>query len=291
MNVNARYKDSVFSLLFGNPDAVRELYSAIEGVAIPPDTPVEINTLSDILYMDQVNDLSFTVDNRLVVLIEHQSTVNPNMPLRLLLYIARVYEKIIDRAALYKTKLEKIPAPEFIVLYNGKEPYPDRGALRLSDAFRDSGGLLKAGNRDRSLELAVRVYNINNGHNNDILEKSRTLGGYSAFVSKVREFNLTLPFDQAMKEALNYCIDHNILKHFLEIHGTEVRNMLLTEWNMEDAKTVWLKEGREDGYKDGREEGREEIVRNALIKGFSLETVQEISGLSIETIRNIKASL
>ena len=118
MNVNAKYKNSVFSLLFSNPEAIRELYGAIEGVVLPPETSIDINTLSDVLYMGQINDLSFTVDNRLVVLIEHQSTINPNMPLRLLMYIAHIYEKIIDRNKLYKTKLEKIPAPEFIVLYN-----------------------------------------------------------------------------------------------------------------------------------------------------------------------------
>ena len=90
MEVNAKYKDSVFSFLFSDTGALRELYCAIEGITLPPDTPIDINTLSDIIYMDQINDISFTIDNRLVVLIEHQSTINRNMPLRLLLYIARV---------------------------------------------------------------------------------------------------------------------------------------------------------------------------------------------------------
>ena len=145
MNINAKYKNSVFSLLFGNPDALRELYGAIEGVSLPPDIPIEINTLSDVLYMERINDISFTVDKRIVCLYEHQSSINPNMPLRLLVYIAHVYQKIVDRHNLYKTKLEKIPAPEFIVLYNGKDPYPDRGTLRLSDAFKDVSDLLGAG--------------------------------------------------------------------------------------------------------------------------------------------------
>ena len=130
MEANAKYKDSVFSFLFSNPDTLRELYSAIEGITLPPDTPIDINTLSDIFYMDQINDISFTIDNRLVVLIEHQSTVNRNMPLRLLLYIARVYEKIIDRKKLYQSAIEKIPEPEFIVLYNGRAPYPDHTILK-----------------------------------------------------------------------------------------------------------------------------------------------------------------
>ncbi|MCL2212135.1 MAG: Rpn family recombination-promoting nuclease/putative transposase [Treponema sp.] len=118
LNVKRNHKNSVFSVLFGTPDVLRELYSAIEGIEIPKDAIVDINTLSEALFMRQINDLSFTIDNRIVVLIEHQSTVNENVPLRLLMYIARVYEKIIDRDKLYQRKLEKIPTPEFIVLYN-----------------------------------------------------------------------------------------------------------------------------------------------------------------------------
>ena len=300
MNINAKYKNSVFSLLFGNPDALRELYSAIEGVPLPPDIPININTLSDVLYMEQINDLSFTVDNRLVVLIEHQSTINPNMPLRLLIYIAHVYEKIIDRIKLYKTKLEKIPTPEFIVLYNGKEPYPDRETLSLSGAFKDACDLLGVESAAQSLELVVQVYNINRGHNAEILEKSRTLGGYSVFVEKVREYALSLSLEEAMKKAVKYCIDNNVLKTFLETHNSEVFNMLL-EWNLEEAKTAWreeaweeglekgLEEGLEKGLEEGLEKGLEKVARNALNKGMPLDLIHEITGLDIKSIQNIQA--
>jgi hypothetical protein len=283
MNANAKYKNSVFSLLFNNPDAIRELYSALEGITLPPDVPIDINTLSDVLYMDQINDLSFTIDNRLVVLIEHQSTINPNMPLRLLMYIAHIYEKIIDRKNLYLSKFEKIPAPEFIVLYNGKKPYPDRETLRLSNAFKDACGLRGVGNPAQSLELVVQVYNINNGHNVEILEKSRTLCGYSIFVDTLREYALTLPLEEAMKKAVKYCMDNNVLKQFLETHSSEVFNMVLTEWNLEEAKVAW--------HEEGREEGREEVARNALAKGLPLDVIHEITGLDIQAIQNIQAEL
>jgi len=294
MNINAKYKNSVFSLLFGNPDALRELYGAIEGVVLPHDMPIEINTLSDVLYMERINDISFTVDNRLVCLYEHQSSINPNMPLRLLVYIAHVYEKIIDRRNLYKTKLEKIPAPEFIVLYNGKEQYPDRDTLRLSDAFKDVCDLLGVDSPALSLELVVQVYNINHGHNAEILEKSRTLGDYSVFVEKIREYALSLPLEDAMKKAVKYCTDNNILKTFLETHSSEVFNMLL-EWNLEEAIAAWreegLEEGLEKGIEKGREEGREEIVRNAITKGIPLDLINEITGMDIKSIQNIQAEL
>ena len=99
-NVNRKHKSSVFSTLFGNPETIRELYSAIEGVDAPVDAVINITTLSDVLYMQQINDLSFTIDDKIVVLIEHQSTINDNVPVRLLMYIARVYEKILDREKL-----------------------------------------------------------------------------------------------------------------------------------------------------------------------------------------------
>ena len=104
METNTNYKSSVFSLLFSDPDTLRELYCALEGVTLPADVPVTINTLSDVLFMDKVNDISFEIGGKVVVLIEHQSTINPNMCLRLLLYIGRVYEKIIKDKKIYSSK-------------------------------------------------------------------------------------------------------------------------------------------------------------------------------------------
>ncbi|MDR0442697.1 MAG: Rpn family recombination-promoting nuclease/putative transposase [Treponema sp.] len=261
MSVNAKHKDSVFSSLFSDPDALRELYCAIEGIDLPPDTPIDINTLSDVLYMDQINDVSFTIDNRLVVLIEHQSTINRNMPLRLLIYIARVYEKIIDRRKLYQRNPEKIPAPEFIVLYNGKAPQPDYETLKLSDAFKDGGSLRSVPNLPPALELVVQVYNINKGHNTAITAKSATLGGYSVFVDKIREYKQSMPNEEAMKATIKYCMDNNVLKPFLETHSTEVFNMLLTEWNTEEAKEVWFEEGLVEGMEKGMEKGIQYVMR------------------------------
>jgi len=129
MSANTKYKDSVFSFLFSDPNLLRELYGALEGVTLPPDVPITINTLRDVLFMGIINDISFEIGGKLVVLIEHQSTINPNMALRLLMYIARVYEKIIGDRNIYSSRLLRIPRPEFYVLYNGIAPYPDRETL------------------------------------------------------------------------------------------------------------------------------------------------------------------
>jgi hypothetical protein len=265
MGANLQYKDSVFSWLFSDPDILRELYAALEGVALPDDAPITINTLDNVLYMDRVNDISFEIGDRVVVLIEHQSTLNPNMPLRLLMYIARLYEKIIDRKKMYTSSLTRLPTPEFFVLYNGKAPYPDEKVLRLSNAFMDAGGLLPPG--VPALELSAKVLNINQRHNTDKLHKSRTLEEYSAFIDRVRrEEAKGLAREDAMKRAIVWCIEHNVLKNFLETNSSEVINMLLAEWNLDDALAVRWEEGREKGKVEGKTEGKVEGKVELLVR-------------------------
>ena len=297
MGTNTKYKDSMFSALFSEPDILRELYCALEGITLPADVPVIINTLQDILFMDRVNDISFEIGGKLVILIEHQSTINPNMALRLLIYIARIYEKIIGDKNLYASKFIKIPRPEFYVLYNGTAPYQDEALLKLSDAFENTELLNHIKEDSPALELAVRVININHGKNEGIARKCKTLSEYSAFVDKAREFEKeTGNREEAIRMAVKYCRDHDILKEFLEKHATEVINMLLTEWNWDDALAVRYEEGREEGREEGLEEGLEKglekglgiTARNALAQGIPIDTIKTITGLDAETIKSLR---
>jgi len=206
------------------------------------------------------------------------------MALRLLMYIARVYEKIVGDKNIYTTKSIAIPRPEFFVLYNGLASYPDETVLKLSDAFESTAliGLPDKGNP--ALELTVRVININEGRNEAIVRKCRILSEYSAFIGKAREFEKEVAGkNEAMKKTVRYCREHDILREFLEQNGTEVMNMLMTEWKMEDALEVRFEEGMEKGM----EKGKEEIARNALSEGFSIEIVQKITGLDMETIKSL----
>ena len=216
MKTNIKFKNSVFSYLFSNPDILRELYCALKGVSLPDDVPVVINTLEDVLFMDRINDISFEIGGKLVVLIEHQSTVNPNIALRLLMYIARIYEKIIMNTNLYSTKKIFIPRPEFYVLYNGKDSCPDEQTLKLSDMFKsiDDLGFEKT---DPVLELQVKVLNINEGRNEAIVKRCGLLAQYCAFVGKVREFEKERYVrEESIKKAVVYCRNHDILKQLLE---------------------------------------------------------------------------
>jgi predicted transposase YdaD len=284
MNVNRKLKDSVFTKLFSEPDTLRELYGALEGVTLSPDVPVTINTLSDAIFLEQINDLAFTVDNRLVILIEHQSTINPNMALRLLMYAGRVYEKILEAKNLFGSKQLVIPRPEFIVLYNGAAPYPDEKTLMLSDMFEKAADLLGSGKERFALELVVKVYNINHGHNQPLVQKSKNLNWYSAFINKAREYKAETNDDEkAIKMAITYCIERNILKDFLEAHASEVVNMLLTEWSTVEYGEVQREEGRE--------EGREESARNMLRDNMPPDKVAQYTGLPLETVKGIASTL
>ena len=292
MQTNKQFKSSVFSLLFSDPDLLRELYCALCKVTLPPGAPVSINTLEDVLFMDYINDISFEIDGKLVVLIEHQSTINPNIALRLLLYISRVYEKIVEGRNVYSRKPFKIPRPEFFVLYNGTEPYPDEKTVRLTESFEDLKTLGLTEKGIPSLELTVRVININEGRNREIASRCQKLSEYSAFVAKVRACEKELgDRKEAMKEAVKFCETHDILKAFLKLHAGEVLSMLYTEWKLEDAIAVACEEVREEAMEKGREEGRfdlkVEIARNLLSEGSSPEFVQKITGLDMETVKNL----
>jgi predicted transposase/invertase (TIGR01784 family) len=314
MKTNNKYKNSVFTLLFSDPVLLRELYCALGGVCLPPDTPVNINTLDNVLFMGKYNDISFEIGGKLVVLIEHQSTINPNMALRLLMYIGRVYEKIIDNKKAYWKNRLFIPQPEFFVLYNGAEPFPDQKIYRLSDSFEK---LEKLGLEEKSspaLELVVKVININDGRNREIVNRCKELFEYGTFVAKTRSlFEILGDMEEAVREAIKYCEKHGILREFLKLHAGEVLSMLMTEFNLDDALDVRYEEGWEDGREEGWEKGREEgwekgreegwekgkedgrfnekleIARNLLAEGSTLEFVHKITGLDFDTLKDLQA--
>jgi predicted transposase YdaD len=278
MGTNTHYKDSVFSFLFNDPDTLRELYGALTGIKLPPDTPVTINTLEGVLYKTRLNDVSFEIDNKLVIILEHQSTINPNLPVRLLMYIGRIYEKITAGRNIYGSKRLSLPRPEFIVLYNGIAPYPEEATLKLSDLYEwiDFAGF----GRDKpvELELTVKVYNINQGYNEAVLKHSKTLGAYSFFIAAVREKEQRgKSREEAMELAVKECIEQGILREFLETHGSEVINMLMNEWKLEDALVVEREEGRE--------EGREEAIKKLLAYGMDPEQVSQALQLSPDAVR------
>ena len=238
------YKDSVFRLVFGEPEKMIELYNAIFDTDYPPDTEIDINTIEEVFHKTQKNDISFTLAGKYVVLSEHQSTVNPNMPLRDLMYITEIWKGMFEADAVYKERLVKLPRPAFIVLYNGLAPLPPVTRLELSDCFLGEGESL--------LNLSVMVYNVNEGANCDLLEKSPTLAQYSQLVSLVRSYQAKGPVThRAMQEIVEICLEKGILVELMEKHGKSIIDILHFEITQEEA----IEMSREDGFEAGLSQG------------------------------------
>jgi len=138
------------------------------------------------------------------------------------------------------------------------------------------------------LELIVRVININKGRNKAIANRCKKLSEYSAFVAKARELMIELgDKEEAIKAAIKYCEEHDILKEFVRKHAAEVLGMLYTEFNLDDAIAV----AREEGWEDGMTEANFKIAKNLLSKGSSIEFVHEITGVDFDTLKELQAGL
>ena len=243
------------------------------------------------------------MNGRFVVLVEHQSTINENMPLRFLIYIARLYEKIIDADNIYRRKLIKIPAPEFVVLYNGRDDLKQDGKvvteleLNLSDAFKDDDVQpeLFKGDKGAQLELKVKVIDIRYSSHNKLVTKKDTLEQYSRFIQIIEDCRKSEEnLDEAMKTAVNMAIENNILTEFLKENGSEVHNMLTLEYDEETARRVEREEAMEEGREEGRREGeqaRRQLIISCLRKFKSCEVVADILDIPVEEVQKIKDNM
>jgi len=264
---NRKHKDSVFTKLFGEKSNLLELYNAISGKNYPKSTKIKIITLSNVLFMEKINDICFVIDGKLVVLVEHQSTINENMCLRMLIYVSSEYAKITNSKDLYRKKMIKIPTPEFIVLYNGKEEFPDYKEMRLSDSFEIK-------NETCYLELVAKVYNINKGRNAEMASRSPTLDGYETFIAEIKSnLGSSMNLADAIKAAIKTCLNKNILVDFLREHGSEVENMIFGEWNWDDAIAVAKEEAVEETWEEARKERKKLFAY--LRQGHSLEEAEK----------------
>ena len=281
---NRKYKDSVFVDLFSEDEKAKEnflsLYNALHGTNLQLSCPVENIRLDNVMYMNIINDVSCLVDNKIIVLAEHQSTINENMPLRFLEYIARLYEKLQAPTDRYLRKLSKIPTPEFYVFYNGKEDYPETTVLRLSDAF-----IVKP--EQMPLELEVKVFNINKNKAADVLSRCKTLDEYSLFVEEVR-IQTQLDPENGFTNAVKICIEKGILKEYLQRKSREVINMLVAEYDYDTDITVQREEslriGIEQGFSDGAYQKAIETAKNLLAMKFPIENIAKATGLSIQEV-------
>lgn len=276
MATKRNYKDSMFRAIFKNKRELMVLYNALTGDNLTDPRAITINTLKGVLYNDLRNDLSFQVGDRTIVLLEEQSTDNGNMPLRMLMYITQIYRKIVPQEALYQQKTYKIPAPQFYVLYNGEKDLPVKKDMKLSEAFDFPTG---------DLDLTVHLYNITEGKDSPLFPLCPVLKEYSYFVYKVQSLIASgLDRDHAIRAAIRYFLEHDMLQDFFREHNEEVYDMLSLRWDPEIAKKVAIREAREEALEEGHAKGLAEGHESGVKEGGFNEKVAS-------AIRMLKANI
>ena len=269
LSANRNYKDTIFRWLFSDKENLLSLYNAISGKHYEDPEALTIVTLKNAVYMGMKNDIAFVLETGLY-LYEHQSTYNPNIPLRDLFYIASEYQAMVDQKSLYSSAVQKIPTPKFLVFYNGTDKeVSDREILQLSAAYENPTS-------EPDLELKVTMLNINVGHNKELLEKCRILGEYAQYVDRVRKYAAQMDLNDAVEQAITECIQEGILAEFLQQNRAEVYKVSIFEYDkekeekklrkaeyehgLEEGLTIGKQAGREEGITIGKEAGREEGI-------------------------------
>ena len=266
---NREHKDSLFvDLFYQDVTAKRNLlslYNALHDTDYQDEEIVHKIKIEEVLYKNFKNDISFEVNGQVLVFGEHQSTVNPNMPLRCLLYVGRAYEQLVDKKARYRTMLVKIPTPEFYTFYNGRQEQPLEQVLSLTDAFMNPA-------EEISVELKVKVININSDKAHGLLDKCGILREYSEFINTVRKYSQE---EDAIKKAIKECIEKGILAEYLERKGSEVMNMLIAEYSYEEDIQVKQQEAKQQGILEGMQKGLQKGKQEGIfLTGRIFQTVK-----------------
>ena len=285
------YKDTLFRLLFQDRDRLLSLYNAVNGTSYDSPEELTVVPLENAVYMNMKNDMAFLVDFQLN-LYEHQSTWNPNMPLRNLFYAAREYQTLTRDQSLYAPQLVKIPTPNFVVFYNGDKEIGDSCVLKISDSFEHP-------TEDPGLELKVKVLKIAPGKNKELMDTCQALKEYMLFVERGRLHAKTMAVQAAVHRAVTECIKEGILSGFLSKNQSEVIAVSIFEYDEERelalmrkaiASEAWkegIAEGRSAGHKEGREDEIKSLIRTKLQKGKSISQIADELERDEETIERV----
>ena len=265
------YKDTLFRLLFRDRNRLLSLYNAVNGTSYNSPEDLTVVTLENAVYMNMKNDVAFLVDFHLN-LYEHQSTWNPNMPLRNLFHVAKEYQTLTRDESLYAPQLVKIPTPNFVVFYNGDREIGDSCVLKISDSFEHP-------TEDPGLELKVKILKIAPGKNSELLDTCQTLKEYMLFVERVRLHAKTMTVGATVHRAVTECIREGILSDFLSQNRAEVIAVSIFEYDEERELALMRKaiasEARKEGNNEGREDEIKRLIRTKLRKGKSIPQIAD----------------
>ena len=280
MIFNRKYKDSVFTDLFGSDKNGKknflDLYNALAGTNYKmEDVKLERKVIEQTLYKTFNNDVSWEINGKLIVLVEHQSTVNENMPFRCLEYVTRIYEGIVPPKMRYAEKMFKIPNPDFYVVYVGKKPLPNEQELRLSDAFYEKDNC--------KLELVVKLVNCSDSQMLPLCRTCDILKEYCQFIEIVEQtYNRLFP-KRSFKKAIEIAMERGILVDYLDRKSREVINMLCAKYNYKMDIAV----KKEEAFQDGMEHKAIESARNLYANGVSVEIISKSLNMTEEQVRKI----
>ena len=265
----------------------------MNGTSYENPEDLEIVTLENAIYMNVKNDIAFLVDSFLN-LYEHQSTFNLNMPLRDLFYVAREYERLTAEKSLHISTKILLPAPRFVVFYNGTQTQPEQRVLKLSDSY-DLPKRLAKENFEPELELKVTMLNINLGSNKKLLEACQTLKEYAIYIARIRSHATTMPLEQAVDRAINECINENVLRKFLIKYKAEAKSMSIFEYDEEKEMALIREDERRQGIELGRQEGIQRGIQFAIInqvcrkiqKGKAPEQIADELEEELSIVKNV----
>ena len=276
-NINKEYKDRLFKLVFNEKEDLLELYNAVNRTDYDNPDDLIINTLEDVIYMGMKNDLSFIIDD-ILNLYEHQSTFNPNIPLRGLFYITNIYKGIVgSNVDIYSSKIIELPLPKYVVFYNGLTEEPETMTLSIRDAFNSDR------REDSCLEFKATLLNINLGNNKVIMEKCHKLKEYAQLIARIRDYQKQgYSIEKAMDMAVSSCIDDGILADILAKNRAEVMNLILTEYNEQNHIANEKQISKEEGLREGMEQGIESGIQ------ILIESYREIGVSKEDTMKKVQ---
>ncbi|HAL02903.1 MAG TPA: hypothetical protein DCP07_06040 [Lachnospiraceae bacterium] len=279
---NSNHKDRLFNFIFGreeNKEWTLSLYNAINGSNYSDSSLIEFNTLENVLYLDMKNDTSFILSDTMS-LYEHQSSYNPNMPLRMLEYVGKTYSGYVKKNKLnkYGERLIMLPVPKLVVFYNGTREMQDVTILNLSDSFN------REHKQDSDIEIRVKMLNVNFGHNEELLAACKPLFEYSWFIQEIRNNQKYFTLIQSINIAIEAMPDDYGIKGFLIKHKAEVESMLDTEYNEAEVKELFKEEGRAEG----RLEEMNDSITSMLQRGKTVEQIVEFCGYSYEQVKEVE---
>lgn len=291
---NRLYKDRLFVTIYGKETEQSkkwrlDLYNALNDSHYTDPDAIELTTIDNIIYITMHNDVSFLIDNQMN-LYEQQSTYNPNLPLRGMMYFAQLYQMYLSKRGidLFRTSLIKIPTPKFIVFYIGDIECPDMVKLKLSDAFYQKGAEHEAG----EFEWTATMLNINIGHNNELHKKCKSLYDYCKYVDTIKQNLKKMSRQEAIENAVDEAIKQKLLGDFFKNQRMEIMNMSLTEFDQEEYDRNRREEGREQGKTEGAHEKAVESARNLLSMNLGTpKQIAQANGLPLEEVLELQKEI